>query len=178
MSRQIVAGRYAGAFFALAKEQDLLPQVEQDLTTLAQILQSTPDLKGLLENKRISSDKKQQLMTELFGDKFQELTLNFIGVILEKRREEYLAEIITSFEQELDRFRGVIEAEIRTAVELPDEEQQALAEKLAKATGKQVRLRCRLEPSLKAGAVLKIGDKVIDGSVATRLKNLKAQLSG
>lgn len=178
MSRQIVAGRYAGAFFALAKEQDLLPQVEEDLTTLAQVLQSTPDLKGLLENKRISSDKKYQLITELFGEKFQELTLNFIGVILEKRREEYLEEIINSFEQELDRFRGVIEAEIRTAVELPEAEQQALAEKLAKATGKQVRLRCRLEPDLMAGAVLKIGDKVIDGSVATRLKNLKAQLSG
>ncbi|HHW07084.1 MAG TPA: F0F1 ATP synthase subunit delta [Clostridia bacterium] len=178
MSRQIVAGRYAGALFSLAKQQDLLPQVEQDLKNLAQVLAGSEELKEVLQNKRIASYKKYQLMQELFGQAFQALTLNFIGVILEKRREEYLEDIIKSFERELDRHHGVMEAEIRTAVELPEEDRQALAEKLAKATGKQVRLRYRLDPGLMAGAVLKIGDKVIDGSVATRLKNLKAQLSG
>lgn len=178
MSRQIVAGRYAGAFFSLAKEQNLLPQVEQDLRILGQTLAGSEELKAFLANRRISTHRKFQLLQELFGSTFQELTLNFLGVILEKRREEYIEEIIKSFEREMDRHRGVMEAEIRTAVELPEEEKEALAQKLSQITGKQIRLRYRLDPGLMAGAVLKIGDKVIDGSVATRLKNLKAQLSG
>lgn len=178
MSRQIVAGRYAGALFDLAKEQNLLEPVEKDLKTLADTLAANPELGLILGNRQIGSDKKFQLLTGLFGKEFQELTLNFLGVVLEKRREEYLEEIVFSFQRELDEYRGIVEAEVRTAVELPEEGQKALAERLTKTIGKQVRLNFRVEPDLLAGAVLKIGDKVIDGSIATRLKNLQAELSG
>ncbi|NLL18611.1 MAG: F0F1 ATP synthase subunit delta [Clostridia bacterium] len=178
MSRQIVAGRYAGALFALAKEQNLLEPVEKDLRSLADALAANPELGLILENRQIGSGKKFQLLSELFGKHFQELTLNFLGVVLEKRREAYLEEIVASFQREMDEFRGIMEAEIRTAVELPEESKKALAERLTKTTGKEVRLKYRVEPDLLAGAVLKIGDKVIDGSIATRLKNLQAELSG
>ncbi|NLC76475.1 MAG: F0F1 ATP synthase subunit delta [Clostridia bacterium] len=178
MKSQIVAGRYAGALFSLARERDLLEQVEKDLEQLGDVLAANPELGLILQNQQIGSQKKYRLLMELFGEHFQGLTLDFLGVVLEKRREGYLEEIIRSFQREMDRFRGIMEAEVRTAVELPEEARKTLTEKLAGATGKEVRLNFRVDPELLAGAVLKIGDKVIDGSIATRLKKLQAELSG
>src|SRR5690606_9930049 len=109
---------------------------------------------------------------------FQGLTLDFLGVVLEKRREGYLEEIIRSFQREMERFGGIMEAEVRTAVELLEEARKSLTETLAGATGKEVRMNVRVDPELLAGAGVKIGDKVIDGSLATRLKKLQAELSG
>lgn len=178
MSRQIVASRYAEALFALAQEQDLIAPVERDLTLLANTLAEHQELDQVLQHRRIESRDKYSLLEELFGKEFHELTLNFLGVLLEKRREGYLADIITGFRREVDLARGILEAEIRTAVELPPEGKEALAAGLTKATGKEMRFEYRVEPELVAGAVLRIGDKVIDGSIATRLKRLHAELSG
>lgn len=176
MSRQVVADRYAQALFALAKEQDLLPQVLEDLQFLKDVLINEPSFGQVLANQRIRSEQKNRLILELFSDKFSELTLDFLGVLIEKRREIYLKEIIAGFQAELDRFHGILQGEIRTAVELPESGQELLKEQLAGATGKQMRLTYKVEPELIAGAVLKFGDKIIDGSVATRLKKMRLEL--
>lgn len=178
MSKQIIASRYADAVFALAQEKGLLDQVEQDLEILAQTLAGEPDLGLVLQNQRIDGEQKYELLKALFSGKFQDLTLDFLGLILAKNREEYLGDIILCFREAADDFRGIMEAEIRTALELQTSDKEKLAEQLAQATGKKVRLRYRVEPELIAGAVLRIGDKVMDGSIATRLKNLREELVG
>ncbi len=176
MSRQIVAGRYAEALFALAQEQNLLSQVAEDLQVLEDVLQREPALEQVLTSRRITSDQKYKLIQQLFSAGFQTLTLNFLGVLLEKRREIYLKEVITGFYNEMDRFHGILQAEIRTAVALPEAGQELLKEQLSKATGKKMRLTYKVDPALIAGAVLKFGDKIIDGSVATRLKKMQSEL--
>lgn len=178
MSRQIVARRYAEALFALAQEQNLLSQIEADLQTLEDVLDKEPAFGQVLANQRITSEQKNRLILELFSNQFQELTLNFLGVLLEKRREIYLKEIIAGFQAEMDRRQGVLQGEIRTAVELPEAGQELLKEQLTKVTGKKIRLTYKVEPGLIAGAVLKFGDKIIDGSVATRLKKMQVELKG
>ncbi len=176
MSRQVVASRYAGALFALAREQDLLSQVEGDLHALEDVLQTEPALGQVLTSQRITSDQKYKLIQKLFSEDFQQLTLNFLGVLLEKRREIYLKEIIAGFYDELDRFHGILQGEIRTAVELPESGRELLKEQLSRVTGKKMRLDYKVDPALIAGAVLKFGDKIIDGSVATRLKKMQSEL--
>ncbi|HHX50398.1 MAG TPA: ATP synthase F1 subunit delta [Clostridia bacterium] len=176
MKRQTVARRYAEAFFALSLEQGLLEQVTGDLELLRKTLEDNRELTLLVDNQRIPGDQKYRVLLELFEKRMENLTLNFLGVIFSKRREYYLKQIIAEFFQKADQHQGIMEVEIRTAVELGTETAQLLQLRLARSTGKKLRLKFQVQPELLGGALIKMGDKVIDGSVATKLKRLQQKL--
>jgi F-type H+-transporting ATPase subunit delta len=171
-----VARRYALAFFTIAQERQAIEQLEEELRLVWHTIKSDLELYRVVSHQFITSAKKIQFVEQKLGGKVSPITLNLLKVILEKRRESYLADIIKEFGIYASAARKIIEVEVKTAAALPDTVTAELKGKLETATGKQVHLKITVDPSLIGGLVVKVGDRVIDGSLSRRLDRLKEQL--
>lgn len=177
MSTQAIARRYAKALFDLGREHDVLPELEEELRTVVSELAANPDLKTRLEHPRVSQAQKFALLDDVFADRVSYRTMNLLRILIEKRRESYLAAIHEEFVRLYDEARGIAVATVRTAVELDSETVGSLTEQLAKAIGKQVRLKVEVQPDLIGGLVLQIGDRRLDASIRRRLQNLRNHIA-
>lgn len=173
MSDLTVARRYAQALFELAREQDQLDAVVADLRQVLETVEGHGGLQAMLRHRRIPPAAKQEVLGQVFAGSVGALTLNFLRVLVEHRREESLAETCRQVIHLADAARGVQEAVVRTAAQLPEAELQALRERLRQVTGKQIVLRQQIDPSLLGGVVVKIGDRVYDGSIRRRLATMR-----
>lgn len=176
MSQQAVARRYAEALFELALEKGLLDQVEKDLAQVTGLLKEDLDLRSIFLNQLLPGNQKMEIFSQLLGPEYQEITRNFIFLLLEKRREEHLFAIYREYVNLADQERNIMDGEVWTAAELSDQIKKDLEKRLSKLSGKNVRLQYKVDPKLLGGAVLKIGDKVLNGSLANRLEKMKENL--
>ena len=171
-----VARRYAQALFGLAQEKGMMDQIEGDLALVVQTLRENSDVQRVVQHQDIPPEAKIRLVKEIFQGKVSPLTLNFLGVVLSKRREEYLPDIYNRYLEQANITRGVVEAEVRSAVPLAQEQTEALAQRLGTKLGKTLKLKTRVEPALMGGIVVRVGDTLLDGSVRTRLQRLRERL--
>lgn len=172
-----VAGRYAGALYELAKEQGALPQVEADLAGFQALLDSSPDLLRLVRSPVFSAeDQTKALAAVLAKAGIGGLTGNFLQLIAKNRRLFAATDIIKAFKALTARGRGEAPAEVTSAVALTDEQVALLKETLKASVGKDVQLTTRVDPSLLGGLVVKIGSRMVDSSLRTKLAGLKVAL--
>ncbi len=177
MIDRTIARRYARAFFAIAREKGRVEQFEEELKLVVGAIAANARLKRVVEHQLIEPEKKKDLFDKIFSGKVSAETLNFIRLTFDKRRERYLEQMLREYTVLADEARNVVAATVRTAKELTPGHYQAIKEKLSQITGKEIRLETKVDPDLIAGVVVKIGDRVYDGSVANRLKGLKAHLT-
>lgn len=177
MINKTIARRYAQAFFAIAKKQDKIEQFEKELALVVDTVKANSQLAQVLEHQLIEPEKKKKIFNEIFSSKVSDIALNFINLVMDKRRERYLAQILEEYTVFADEARNVVAATVRTAKELTPEYEKAIRDKLSYLTGKQTRLKVEIDPGLIGGVVVKIGDRVYDGSVVNRLENLKQHLT-
>lgn len=116
------------------------------------------------------------MLANLFKDRISEITMNFLGFVVDRQREAYLADITEYFTGLANKARNISDVQVTSAVELTKEEKKNMAAAMAKSTGKKVRLTYNVDKKLLGGVVVRIGDKVIDGSVRTRLQTLREHL--
>lgn len=171
-----VARRYAVALCEIAEERGLLERVEQELGSVVAALQQDPKLRQLLLHQSIEPAAKKQLLAEALGGAVHELTRNFLDLLVEKRRENLLPDIYRAYVRCANEARGVLEVEVRSAVPLTAEQVDEVVQAVQASTGKTIKASAAVDPSLLGGLVVRIGDLVIDGSIATRLRNLKQRL--
>ncbi len=170
------ARRYAQAVFEIARERDSFDRWQEDLQALAGIA-SHPELAALLRNPRLPVDAKRQLLREALSRAGEE-AVNLATLLVARGNLEALAgPIAAEYLRRLDEARGIVHAEVLTAVELEPAEETRITQDLAEATGKEVRLERRVDPSIVGGMVIRIGDQVVDGSISSRLKGLQRNLS-
>lgn len=172
-----LAIKYAQALYELASEKSMLPQVEQQLFEVEQALAAYDDLAALLYHPRVDAQAKKTVITQVFGEDLADFVHNFLLLLVDKRRETVLPTIFTEFKKLLNEARNIIEADVVTALPLSEAEHHALAQKLGVVTNKNVVLKTKVDPGILGGVIVKIGDKLIDGSVARQLKTLKAALT-
>jgi F-type H+-transporting ATPase subunit delta len=173
-----LARRYAAALFDAAKDADIIDKVESDLGLLTYSLQTMPRLKEMMMHPLIPAARKKHLAAEIFAAEIDTLTLNFLGLLIDKRREAVIEDIESEYVQLADLFRGIIAVTVTSAVTLTHDEQSRLKTKLEGLTGKKVELDLAEDPSIMGGLIVRIGDTVIDGSVTGYLAALKDQLLG
>ncbi|MBC7334693.1 MAG: ATP synthase F1 subunit delta [Clostridia bacterium] len=178
MSEARIARRYAQAYFELMAEKGLLDRAEEDLKAVVDLAQEVPEFARLLNHRGIPAAEKKDLLRRLFAAQVSPLTLNFLLLLCDRRREALLPAIHRHFGALVLEARGVVEVEVRAAVSLSEEQIQALQASLSRVTGRAVHLRQRLEPGLLGGLVVKVGDRVFDGSIAGRLNRLKEHIKG
>ncbi|MBK8452919.1 MAG: F0F1 ATP synthase subunit delta [Thiofilum sp.] len=177
MSELTTAARpYAKAVFEMAQESGNLAGWSEQLAALAQVI-STEDSAALLNNPRLSQDQKIQVLTEVLGSTVKDDGSNLLKVLGENNRFVLVPEISRLYEELKAQAEGAIEAELTSAMELTADQQNAIAAALQKRLGREVKLVAKVDPSLMAGAVVRAGDLVIDGSIQSRLNELKAALS-
>ena len=179
MTGRGAAIRYARALFNVAQEEADIHQVGRDVGEFAQFVASNEMLARVLANPAIPVQKKRALVQELTSraGTLSPIVVKLLALLAERDRLALLPEIVRSYENRLMDHAQVIRAEVVTATALPPDRLTALQQGLAGATGREVQLEHRVDPSIVGGAIARVGSTVYDGSVTTQLEKLKQQLT-
>lgn len=174
-----MAGRYAAALFELAKDQRQMAEVERDLAAFQAMLDDSQDLRRLVRSPVISAgDQSKALAAVLAKAGISGLTANFLKLIARNRRLFAAADMMKSFRALVARERGEVSADVASAHALTPEQMQQLSDTLRTTIGKNVQINTRVDPRLLGGLIVKVGSKMIDGSLRTKLDNLKVAMKG
>jgi F-type H+-transporting ATPase subunit delta len=174
-----LAGRYANALFELAQDQKAVDVVSADLAGLRRAMETSPDLARLVRSPVFSAaDHAKALKAILAQMGANELTTKFVLLLAQKRRLSSLTGIIKAFETQVAKSRGETEAEVTAARALSDAEITELKSVLKSKLGKEPRLHAKVDPSLLGGLVVKVGSRMIDSSLRTKLDGLRAAMKG
>ncbi len=176
MLNMAVARRYAQALFDLARDKGQIEQVDGEFSMVVNLIESNRQLKAVMDDVLIAPDVKRGLVEKLLTGKVSPMFMNFLTLVVRKRRESYLAQMYRAFLDLANEARGVVEVEVRSAVQLPDETLQRLEGKLVSRLGKRVKFSTQVAPELLGGLVVRVGDELMDGSVKTRLHRMHDRL--
>jgi F-type H+-transporting ATPase subunit delta len=168
-----VVKRYAGALFALALKHDNLDAVEIGLHAVKDAFKANPQLMIVLLHPRISQAKKEEILKRIFGEQVKDDVLHLLLLMAQKDRTSQIPFIATEFDRLLRLHRKEATGEVVSAVPLSEAQNSQLAEQLLRVTGFKVRLQHKIDPALLGGLVVRVGDHLIDSSVATQLNLLK-----
>ncbi len=169
------ARRYASALFGMAQKGDV-DAVSQDLSQVLATAHDEPQLMEVLTHPRITATRKNDLTSHIFGD-LRPTMQAFLRLLITRDRVGLLPAIGVHFEKLVDEWKGEADAEATTAVELSQDQKEALVKKLEATTGyKKIRLLTRLDPAMIGGMTVRVGDHLIDGSITTQLQMLREQL--
>lgn len=167
---------YASGLFEIARAEGNLDEVEDELFRFARSLENNEPLRSTLSNELLPADRRQAIVEDLLGPRTTRTTTQLVSFIVGLGHSAELPEIIDSLIQRAAGLRDEVVAEVRTAVVLTPDQETRLAAALANATGKNVSLKPIVDPSVLGGVLATVGDTVIDGSVRTRLEQLKSRL--
>lgn len=174
-----VAERYASALFELAKEQNQLVQVEQDLTGLQAMLTESADLRRLIMSPSFSAeDQSKGLSAVIQRAGIGGLAANFVKVLARNRRLFITPDVIKNFRLIAARARGEVSADVTSAHPLTDAQLQALKDQLKTSVGRDITIQAKVDPSLLGGLVVKVGSRMIDSSLRTKIEQLKVAMKG
>lgn len=173
MSEERVASRYAKSLLDLAAEKGQLETVHADMASFIKTIEGSRDLRLVLRNPIIKSDKKLAILKSIFGSKFNEMTMVFFRIVAQKNRENVLDVIAQEFLAQYNTLKGILKASVTTAVPLTDDLRTSFQKMVAARTGKQVELQEVVDPAIVGGYVLRIGDQQIDESVRSNVQKLK-----
>lgn len=172
-----VAKRYATALFELAHEQKAVDKIGKDLSDVASTWSASEELQRTFENPQFAPEDKKKLIGAIAERSGAHALLrNLLMMLSDRRRLGHLPEIAEAFARIAERRSGRIRAEIVTATKLPEAYYEQLVKTLKQATGKDVVLIRREDPSLIGGVVTTVGGRVFDGSLKNRLRGLRSQL--
>ncbi len=173
-----VAKRYAAALFGVARRDEILDAVADDLTLISRFLDEVPYLRAVLMQPLVSDTRKYTVVDEAFGDRVTASSLNFLKLLIRKRREDLIPECIREFRALLAEHRNTVEASASTAVPLSPEQTERLTQSLERLTGKTIRLTAHVDSQMMGGVIVRIGDLIIDGGIRSKLERLERQLLG
>jgi F-type H+-transporting ATPase subunit delta len=168
------AGRYATALFELASESDALDRTEQDMEALGQALEASEDLRTLLSTPIYTRDEQGRAMAsvvEAMG--LSALVGNLVGLMATKRRLFVLGDVIDIFAKLMAEHRGEVTAEVTAARAMSDAQQAGLVSTLKAAIGREVKLNVTVDEGIIGGLVVKVGSKMIDTSIRSKLASLQ-----
>ncbi|PEN13555.1 F0F1 ATP synthase subunit delta [Longibacter salinarum] len=173
MSQRTVARRYATALYEEADRLGIVDAIDGDVALLRASLDDSHELHRFFQNPVISDEKKGNVIDALLADRTHELTVRFLKLLVRKDREGMISPMTNQYRALRDEQRGVVEAHVKAAYDLSDDDREALKNALKATTGKKIRLVVDVDESLIGGVVVRIGDRVFDGSVRNKLENLR-----
>ena len=174
-----LAGRYALALFELAKDAKAVDAVSGDLASLRRALETSPDLARLVKSPVFSAEDQARALKAIL-DKMgaNALTTKFVLLLAQKRRLRVLNQIILAYEHLIATSRDETEAEVTAARVLSDAEIAELKSVLKSGLGKEPRLHSKVDPTQLGGLVVKVGSRMIDSSLRTKLDGLRSAMKG
>jgi len=176
MNESKITVRYAKALFELARESNTFEVYKNDIEMLYQCLREVPELMLMLKSPVVKVSDKYKLFEDTFRETFAPVTLSFIKLILERRREEYLEGISRYFLSLLKSQEGIQLAELVAAVPLNETLRKSIINFIHKKFNTKVELNEKVDERLIGGFILRVGDQQVDASISSKLERIKKSL--
>ncbi|MBU9712914.1 F0F1 ATP synthase subunit delta [Evansella tamaricis] len=177
MRRHPVGFRYASALFEYAQERNALEQITDDLEAVSQVMRDTNLLDEVFRHAKMTPEEKKKIITYSFSDKVSEAVVNLLLLLIDKKREDVFFAIVEDFKNLTNDVRGIADAKVYSAKPLSDQEKEAVASVFAVKAGKQKLLVTNIvDKELIGGLKVRIGDRVYDGSVASKLASIQQRM--
>jgi F-type H+-transporting ATPase subunit delta len=174
-----VTNTYARAFADVVFDRRLdASKTLQEAQSLAELVAGSKELREVWETPSIPAEQKRGVLDAIVArEGISQPVRNFVAVLIDHRRVQFMGPIVKQFEQELNQRLGFTEAEITSARELSEPEQRGLESQVAKLTGRKIRARYSQDRSILGGAIVKVGSTIYDGSVKGQLERIREQLA-
>lgn len=168
--------RYGQAIFDLAQEENKLEKWSDDLTAINQAF-SQPQVRIFLDNPKTPRENKVGFVENVLGNEVSPEALKLAQLLVKRDRQTYAGSIFEIYTNLWNRLRGIEVAHVTTAIPVDEAEAKLIQARLAVLTGKQVTLDLKVDPDIIGGMIAQVGDTLLDGSIRTRLQNLRKQLA-
>lgn len=174
-----VPGRYATALFELAGEANSVDQIGADLATFQALVDESADLKRLVRSPVFTAEDQVSALEALCAKaNIKSLALNFIKLVAQNRRLFVLSDMIKAYQTLVAQSKGEISAEVTSADELTPKHLDELKAAIKASVGRDVQLSTRVDPAILGGLIVKVGSRMVDNSLKTKLQNLKIAMKG
>ena len=169
-----ISKRYARAFFEIAEGEKKLEQYYNELRQFSSIVESNKDLGGFLANPVFDQESKKKVLDKIIGKlSLSKMTINFLNLLIDKRRIDVLPDIESYYRQLMDEVLRKVRITLKTAFPLSGEMQAYITSNLKKMTGQEVEVTVEDDKGLLGGIVIGVGDTLYDGSIKNQLNNMR-----
>lgn len=165
--------RYALALYEVGEKKNKVNEYLRDLKEVVNIIKNSEEICNILKHPEISTSRKKDIFTEIFKDKVDDGLLSFLLVLIEKDRILYLEEKLKEMENIYLEKNNTLLANVKTVIPLLDEEKEELIKKLENKYNKKIILEQEIDKSIIGGVYVRVGDDVLDGTLSTKLKEIK-----
>lgn len=177
MTTSEIARTYARVLFDLASAADAVDAVDEGVRAAAEAVRGHIDLRTALTDSGIPAEKKRDVLRDIFGQAVTPEVLSVVTLAVERGHTDALGEVARIFGEIAETERGIVVAEVTTAVPLDDALRSSISDKLVAALGRPVSLRERVDAGIVGGVIIKVGGRVLDGSLSSQLDAVRANLS-
>lgn len=171
---ELISKRYATSLLEAGLELDKTEKFYDELKSISQVLESEEKLQEILRHPKITKDEKKSLISSVFEGRLSQEILNFLYIIIDKRRERHLLEIIEEYRILFNEYKGIIDVVAITAVPMEKKSREKLKLVLENKLNKKIQLSNEIDNSIIGGVLLKMGDRIIDSTLTSQLKDMEA----
>jgi F-type H+-transporting ATPase subunit delta len=175
MNESIISVRYTKAIFALAKEKNLLEEVKSDVETIFSLMNESSELLVVFKSPVLKPSKKKELVKLVFGS-FNKITISFINLLIDNRREEHLHDISRNFIDKYRKYKRIESAQFTTSVHIDSTVLTKVKQLIENVLKTEVEFTGKIDDRIIGGFILRVGDKQFDASVQTSLNKVKRKL--
>jgi F-type H+-transporting ATPase subunit delta len=172
-----VAKTYAVALFDVAVEIDKVDEFSDQLELVSSTYKQYPEFYELFRTSKISKEVKKEILVKVYGKRVSNEVMNFLKILIDKGRFGFFKDIVAEYMRLVNEHKNIVEAVATSAIPILQEEKVALENKLSMTTGKLVKLKNEINEDIIGGILVRIGDKVIDGTIQDRLRKLQENLA-
>ena len=172
MIKSQVGRRYSKAIFEIAEEKNQVKEIYEMLNSAMVLYRTDKEFKNFILNPLIDNEQKKSVLNEIFGKDNSE-NLNILLYILDKGRMNCIKYIVAEYLKIYYRKNRILDVKATFTKELTDEQKKKLIDKLSQKTGKEINLEIKIDKNILGGGIIRIGDKIIDGSIRRELDNWK-----
>lgn len=177
MTESLAGNRYAKSLIGLSIEKDALEVVYKDMLLISTAVASCNDLDILLKSPVVKTDKKQEILTAIFGKNTTELTKQFLLLISSRNREALIGDIANAFVRQYKVIKKIIVTEVTSAVKLDAAQKEKILQLLNTEDSSSVEVIEKINPDIIGGFIVRVDDKQIDASISRKLDDLKQDFS-
>ena len=175
---KLISGTYGEALFQLAVEENKEDQFLEEVLTLQKILAENKEFSNLMNHPKISREEKEGVLKTVFQDRLSDELTGFLLVILQKERYGEIDAILSYFVDKIKEYKGIGTAYVTTAVSLREDQKKEIEKKLLDTTSyNEMEMHFGEDQALIGGMVIRIGDRVVDSSIRTKLERLTKEMS-
>lgn len=175
---KLVSKVYGDALFSLAVEENCIDETWEEVKAMAVILKENPEFMAIIAHPEMTQDKSMKLLTEMFQGKLSDVMMGFIQVLIKKGRFGEMEAILEHFQREAKEYKSIGVVYVTTPTELTSQQKTSIETKLTQTSGyASLEMNYLIDPTILGGIRIRIGDRVVDNSIQTKLEELTRNLS-